>query len=145
MSSSAWSSLSSLEFLQKILPDEYIVPCMCVVYVCGTLITMRVHRRFNSFDKKGNGRLGKLAIDTLRHEEIGCTRRTMERNLDLLTICLFNSCQGKDAGVIFRLNYSIHQHTGTGCDTSSYMLLNIAKENSVPCMCAAALSLSDSK
>ena len=29
------------------------------------------------------------------------------------------SCQGKDAGVLFRLNYSIHQHTGIGCDTSS--------------------------
>ena len=76
---------------------------MCVVYVCGTLIT--------------------------------------RANLDLLKICLVNSCQEKDAGVVFRLNYSIHQHTGTGCDTSSYMLFNLAKENSVSCMCAAASRL----
>ena len=32
---------------------------------------------------------------------------------------LVNSCQGMDAGVLFRLNYSIHQHAGIGCDTSS--------------------------
>ena len=24
--------------------------------------------------------------------------------------CVINSCQGKVAGVLFRLNYSIHQH-----------------------------------
>ena len=29
------------------------------------------------------------------------------------------SCLGKDTGVLFRLNYSIHQHTGIGCYTSS--------------------------
>ena len=33
--------------------------------------------------------------------------------------CLINSSQGKDAGVCFRLTYSIYQHTGIGCDTSS--------------------------
>ena len=32
---------------------------------------------------------------------------------------LVNSCQGEDAGVLFRLNYSIDQHTGIGCDTCS--------------------------
>ena len=35
------------------------------------------------------------------------------------TACTVNSCQGKDAGVLFRLNYSIHQLPGIGCDTSS--------------------------
>ena len=33
--------------------------------------------------------------------------------------CLVNISQGKDVGVLFRLNYSIHQHTGFGCYTSS--------------------------
>ena len=31
---------------------------------------------------------------------------------------MFNSCQGKDVVVLFRLNYTIHHHTGIGCDTS---------------------------
>ena len=38
--------------------------------------------------------------------------RPKERNKDLYAACLVNSWQGKDAGVLFRLNYSIHQHTG---------------------------------
>ena len=31
--------------------------------------------------------------------------------MDLSAACLVNCCQGKDAGVLFRLNLSIHQHT----------------------------------
>ena len=33
-----------------------------------------------------------------------------QRNLDLNATCVVYSCQGKVAGVLFRLNYSIHQH-----------------------------------
>ena len=51
----------------------------------------------------------------------------------------------KDAGALFRLNYSIHQ-TGIGCDdTSSWIvgtIFNLAKVNTITCMCATALSLS---
>ena len=35
--------------------------------------------------------------------------------MDLHMACLANSCQGKDAEVLFGLHYSIHQHTGFGC------------------------------
>ena len=34
------------------------------------------------------------------------------KKLDIRVARLVNSCQGKDAGILFRLNYSIHQHTG---------------------------------
>ena len=44
-------------------------------------------------------------------------RRPKERNMDLHAPCLVNSCQGKDGGVLFILNYPFHQHTGIGCDT----------------------------
>ena len=75
-------------------------------------------------------------------------RRPMERNLDLHMACSANSSQGKDAGVSFRLNYSIHQHTLVLDMTQvleSKIFFNLAKVNAVPCMCAATLSLSDSK
>ena len=37
--------------------------------------------------------------------------RPKNRNLDLHAKCMANSCQGKDAGVLFQLNYlSIHWH-----------------------------------
>ena len=35
--------------------------------------------------------------------------------MDLHKACLVNSCQRKDAGVLLRLKYAIHQHTGIGC------------------------------
>ena len=43
--------------------------------------------------------------------------KARDRNIDLHTACF--SCLEKDAQVLFRLNYSIHQDTGVGCDTSS--------------------------
>ena len=44
---------------------------------------------------------------------------------------------------IFRLNYSIHQHTGIGCDTSFLDRRNYF--HTVPCMFAAALFLTASR
>ena len=41
------------------------------------------------------------------------------KKMVLREACLVNSGQGKDAGVLFRINYSIHQNTGIGCGTSS--------------------------
>ena len=35
-----------------------------------------------------------------------------ERNIDINAVSLVNSCQRKGAGVLFRINYSIYQHTG---------------------------------
>ncbi len=42
-------------------------------------------------------------------EEIDC-RLEDRRNLDLNATCMVNWCQEKDAGVLFRLNYSLYQH-----------------------------------
>ena len=69
-------------------------------------------------------------------------RRPMERNKDLQTAYLVNISQGKDAGVLFRSNYSIHQHIGIGYDTSSCLIVgtSILLRYTVPIMCAAALS-----
>ena len=57
-----------------------------------------------------------------------------------------NSCQGKVAGVLFRLNYSIHQHALT-LDVILILMVgtifNLAKVNTVPCMCTVSLSLMD--
>ena len=41
--------------------------------------------------------------------EIDCTRGD-QSNLELNATCTVNGCQEKDAGVLFRLNYSIYQH-----------------------------------
>ena len=64
--------------------------------------------------------------------------------MDLHAAFMVNSCQGKDAGLLFRLKYSIHQHTGIGCDTGLIIriIFNLPKVNTVPCTCEAALSLS---
>ena len=79
-----------------------------------------MHGRFYGlylYKKRGNGRLGKHAIDTM---EMVADSKT-KGNMDLHATCLvinFNSCQGKDAGVLLRLHYSIHQYADIGCDTS---------------------------
>ena len=82
----------------------------------GTFITHRVHGRFYGLDlkKEGNGRFGRPAINTKKWLHI---RRPKERNLDIHVACLVNSYQGKDPGVLFRLNYSFHQHV---LDSSNY-------------------------
>ena len=48
-------------------------------------------------------------------DQIRCDR-PKEKNLNLYMASLVNSCQGMGTGVLFRINYSIHQHTGTECD-----------------------------
>ena len=54
------------------------------------------------------------------YKETGADSKANERSKNLHAACLANSCQGKDAeGLLFRLNYTIHQHTGIGCDTST--------------------------
>ena len=72
---------------------------------------------------KGNGRLGNPAIDTLvssMMKKMAADFKTKGKNLDLHVTCLVSSCQGKDAGVLFRLHFSIHQQADIGCDTSSW-------------------------
>ena len=68
-----------------------------------------------------DSRIGKIAIATFANEENGCRfDGPRKKNMVLYVACLVNSCQEKDAGVLFRLNYSIHhQHTGIGSDTNS--------------------------
>ena len=67
--------------------------------------------------KNGNGR---RKISQIRHDEENACRFEVYRKKHGSTRDLHvNSCQGMDAGVLFILNYSIHQHTGIGCDTSS--------------------------
>ena len=92
--------------------------CVCVLYVHSP----RVHGRFYRLDLRKEMVVLENPRDTLdlsmmkntatdlkaRGKKPGSTRR-----------CLVNSCQEKNAGVLFRLNYSIHQQTGIGCDTSS--------------------------
>ena len=88
-------------------------------YMCCMFITGKVHGRFYRLDlKKGSSLLGKLAIDTLDSLMMKKTAADSKAKGKKpgSTCCLF---QGKDGGVLFRLNYSIHQHTGIACDTSS--------------------------
>ena len=68
------------------------------------------------------GRLGKPAIDTLESsmmKKMATDSKAKGKKWDLHMACLVNSCQGKNAGVLFRLNYLIHQHTGIGWDACS--------------------------
>ena len=59
--------------------------------------------------------------------------------MDLHATCLVNCCQGKDARVLFGLNYSIHRHTGIGCDTNSrekeLFLILLGRHNSLHIYC----------
>ena len=53
------------------------------------------------------------------------------------------SCQGKLAGVLFFLNYSIQQHSLTldVIQVLDGMNCNLSKVNRVPCKCTLTLSL----
>ena len=44
---------------------------------------------------------------------------SMKKTVTDSQLAWLNSCQGKGSGFSFRLNYSIHQHTGSDCDTGS--------------------------
>ena len=69
--------------------------------------------------KKRNGRLGEPGIVTLDSsmKKMAAGLKAKGKNPGSTRGLL--SCQGKEPGVLFRLNYSIHQHTGIGCNTSS--------------------------
>ena len=63
--------------------------------------------------------------------------------------CVINYCQGKVAGVLFRLNYSIHQHALAldviqVLDSRNYFF-NLAKANTVPCIFTATHSQTASR
>ena len=64
----------------------------------------------------------KTAIDTLERftngSEKDCRFEGRWKLPWIYAACFVNSCHRKDAGVFFRLNKSIHQHTGDECDTS---------------------------
>ena len=56
--------------------------------------------------------------------------------MDLRTACLVNCSLGKDAGGLFRLSYSIHQHTLTldviqVLDSRNYFQYCLGKHNSL--------------
>ena len=57
---------------------------------------------------------GEPTIDTLDSsmKKAAAASKTKGRNLDLLMVCLVNSCQGMDACVYSDI--SVHQHTGIG-------------------------------
>ena len=82
---------------------------------------MTVTKKNANFGKNGvvpplkkiiNGRLGKTAIDMpdssmMKKTAANSKAKGKKRGS---THGLLGSCQGKDAGFLFRLNYSIHQH-----------------------------------
>ena len=90
--------------------------------VCGKFVPYvhntewRVHGRFYGLDLKTchkytrfvNGGKKTAAGSEAKGKEPGFTCSLLD-----------NSDQGKDAGILFRLNYSIHQHIAIECDTSS--------------------------
>ena len=88
---------------------------MCVIYVHNPESARTILR--TRLKKTGNSDLG------IRHRRGRFVRKRLhilrpkERNLGLYATYLVNSCQGKEAGVLFILNYSIH--AGIGCDKSS--------------------------
>ena len=96
---------------------------MRYIYICMHVHNPESARIITARLKKWNGRLGILVKDTLDPSN-GRKRlqiwRPKERNLELHATCLVNSYQGKDAGVLFRLNYPIHKNTGIGWDTTSW-------------------------
>ena len=59
----------------------------------------------------------KVTLDS--SEENGYRFEVQRKEMDLHAAYLVNRGQIKDTGVLFRLNYSIHQQTGIVCDTSS--------------------------
>ena len=61
--------------------------------------------------------------------------------MNLHAACLVNWCQEKDAGVCIQTK--LHQHTTLDV-LLVLVIFNLAKVNTVQCMCAAALSVSDS-
>ena len=124
---------------------------MWYIYV-PTFITRRVEsaqKILRNRLKKGNDGLGRPTIGTLDLSMMKKSlpiQRSKESNIGLHVACLVNSCQGKDAGVLFRLlNSSTHWHWMGYKFLIVGTVFNLAKVNTVPCMCAATLSLSDSE
>ena len=96
---------------------------MWYIYICAYVHNLGSARKILWTQlRKENGHLGKLAIDTLASSMMKKTPADLKakgKKPGSTRACLDSSCLGKDAGVLFRINYSIHQHTGIGCDTSS--------------------------
>ena len=91
-----------------------------VVYLPHTFLTWRVHGRFYALDlKKEMVVLKNSPARFVNGEETAVVSKSIAGVLAPHVTCMVNSCQGKDAGILFRLNDSIHQHTNTGCETSS--------------------------
>ena len=79
-----------------------------------------MHEIFYGLDlKKGNGRLEKHAIDTPDSKTAADSKAKGKKGY---THVMLGWCQGKEARILRRLNYSIYQHTGIGCDTSFSIL-----------------------
>ena len=78
-------------YIYIFLPYVYILECICKI------LWTRL--------KKGNGRLGKLAMDTLHSSLIKKTAaNSMTKEmmiLDAHTTCMINCCQGKVAEIFF--------------------------------------------
>ena len=80
----------------------------------------------------------------------GCRFRGLRVPLGTHTACVVNSCQGKVAGVLFRVNYSIHQHSLAldviqVLDGINYFKSVIKVSQFPACVSLLSLSLSESK
>ena len=81
---------------------------ICVPFV---LSATRLRKEMVSFEN-----CHRFAI-FVNDNESGC--RLEGQRKEISTRGLLGSCWGKDARILFRLKFSIHQHTGIACDTSS--------------------------
>ena len=96
----------------------YVYVCMCIcIYICifmymymyVCICILKMLRLFFFFFVIG-GHLGKLLLDSSVIKKEGCRIKKQRYETGSIGYLLANSCQGKVAGVLFRLNYLIHQH-----------------------------------
>ena len=125
----------------------YIYICICIC-ICICAIRSYIREYIDDFMNLTILEISrKLTMDTLdlkivvNDEELLQIRRPMERNLDPRATLMVDSCLWKVAGVVYRLNYSIHQTcSGIECNGSSWW--SDLFTNTIPCMCTAVSPLS---
>ena len=85
--------------------ESFALLCMavCGIYMCRKSIAQRVHGRFYGLDflKRGNGRHGKLAMDTLdlsTMKKMAVVSNSKGKKLYTPTTCVVNSCQERLLG-----------------------------------------------
>ena len=108
-------------------------------------ITRRVQKILQTHKKKGC--LEKLVLDSSIMKKTTAELKTKGKKLNSHATYVVNSGQRKDTGVLFGLNYSIHQHALAldviqVLDGRNYFQSCYGKHSSLHVYC---LSLSDSK